>query len=55
MFFTTGQTLCYVSDGQNGIVFVFTAWLSLPILVVLSIVFDRLRMQKLEEIEQAKG
>ncbi|WP_374948692.1 hypothetical protein [Mucilaginibacter sp.] len=27
MFFSDGKTLCYVTDGQNGIQFVFTACL----------------------------
>lgn len=42
-FFTTGQTLCYVSDGQNGLEFVFTGWMALPVLILLSLVFDNLR------------
>ena len=37
--FTSGQTLCYVSDGQNGLELVFTAWLALPILVAFSFIF----------------
>ena len=41
-FFTTGRTLCHVADGQNGIEFVFTAWMSLPILIVLSLLFDKI-------------
>ena len=38
-FFTSGQTLCYVSDGQNGLELVFTAWLGLPILMGFSLLF----------------
>lgn len=39
LFFTNGHTLCYVSDGQNGLELVFTAWLALPILIGLSFLF----------------
>lgn len=38
--FTSGRTLCYVSDGQNGLELVFTAWLALPILIVFSFIFN---------------
>ncbi|ESU24141.1 hypothetical protein FLJC2902T_32030 [Flavobacterium limnosediminis JC2902] len=38
-FFTSGKTLCYVSDGQNGLELVFTAWLALPILLIFSYIF----------------
>lgn len=38
--FTTSQTLCYVSDGQNGIELIFTSWLSLPVLIILSFIFS---------------
>ncbi len=41
LFFTSGQTLCYVSDGQNGLELVFTAWLALPILIVFSLLFEQ--------------
>jgi len=37
---TSGQTLCYVSDGQNGLELVFTAWLALPMLIVFSYIFN---------------
>ena len=40
--FSNSNTLCYESDGQNGLELVFTAWLALPILVFLSIVFNRI-------------
>jgi hypothetical protein len=39
MFFSDGKTLCYVTDGQNGIQFVFTAWLAIPILIALTYCF----------------
>ena len=47
-FFTTGQTLCYVTDGQNGIEFAFTAWLALPILVGFSLLFQQSIKKKIE-------
>jgi hypothetical protein len=37
--FTSGHTLCYVTDGQNGIGLVFAAWLALPILLIFSFIF----------------
>ncbi|TDE44512.1 hypothetical protein E0I26_09115 [Flavobacterium rhamnosiphilum] len=40
--FSNSKILCYGSGGQNGIELVFTAWLALPILVVLSIIFNRI-------------
>jgi hypothetical protein len=45
-FFTTGQILCYGNGGQNGLEFIFTGWLALPFLVLLSIVFDRFKRKK---------
>lgn len=39
--FTNGQTLCYAGGGQNGLELVFTAWLALPILIVLSFIFSK--------------
>ena len=44
--FTSSQTLCYVTDGQNGLEFAFTGWMALPCLIVLSMVFDNLREAK---------
>lgn len=38
--FTTANTLCYGSGGQNGIEFAFTAWLALPILIIFSYFFE---------------
>lgn len=37
---TDSITLCYVSDGQNGLEFVMTGLMSLPILILLSILFS---------------
>jgi len=39
--FTNGKTLCYVTDGQNGLELVFTAWLAIPVLIIISIFFDQ--------------
>lgn len=39
-YFSTAHTLCYVSDGQNGLELVFSAWLSLPILLLISVAFE---------------
>ena len=39
--FTNGRTLCYVTDGQNGLELAFTAWLALPILIVFSFIFNQ--------------
>ncbi|AWG22383.1 hypothetical protein FFWV33_13045 [Flavobacterium faecale] len=38
-YFSSSNTLCYVSDGQNGLELVFTAWLAIPILIILSFIF----------------
>lgn len=40
--FSNTRTLCYESDGQNGLELVFTAWFSLPILITLAFVFNRI-------------
>jgi hypothetical protein len=48
-FFTNGRTFCYASDGQNGIEFVFTGWIALPILALLSFLFDKLIERKIDE------
>lgn len=46
---TSGKTLCYVTDGQNGIELAFTAWLSLPILLALSFLFNwSIKTKKIE-------
>jgi hypothetical protein len=51
LFFTSGKTLCYVSDGQNGLELVFTGWMALPLLIVLSLVFDNLKERKIAELK----
>ncbi|MGK7389382.1 MAG: hypothetical protein ACNS60_03500 [Candidatus Cyclobacteriaceae bacterium M2_1C_046] len=50
MFFTNGQTLCYVTDGQNGLEFVFTGWLAIPVLIIMSLAFDRIRERRLQKL-----
>jgi hypothetical protein len=40
--FTSGKTLCYSTDGQSGLEFIFTAWMALPLLILLSWWFDTL-------------
>ena len=47
-FFTNSKTICYGSGGQNGMELIFTAWLSLPILVCLSFVFKH-KLEKQNE------
>jgi hypothetical protein len=43
--FTSGRTLCYVTDGQNGLELVFTAWLALLILIAFSFAFNQIFKQ----------
>ncbi|MEN2412944.1 hypothetical protein [Flavobacterium mesophilum] len=40
VFFTKATTLCYGSGGQNGLELAFTGWLSLPILMIFSYIFE---------------
>jgi hypothetical protein len=49
--FTNGQTLCYVSDGQNGLEFAFTGWFAIPIILLLSVLFQQVQKAKLEHAE----
>lgn len=37
---TNENILCYGNGGQNGIEFIFTGWLALPILILFSIIFQ---------------
>lgn len=39
--FTDEQILCYGSGGQNGLEFAFSAWMSIPILIVLSFIYNK--------------
>ena len=52
--FTTSKTLCYVGDGQNGLEFVFTGWMAIPALIILSLLFDQFRKSKIEELKASK-
>jgi hypothetical protein len=47
--FTNGQTLCYVTDGQNGLEFAFTGWFAIPIVFLLSVLFQQVQKAKLEQ------
>jgi hypothetical protein len=49
-FFTSGYTLCYVSDGQNGMEFVLTGWMALPLLIVMSLFLDSLWKRKIRKL-----
>ena len=49
-FFTTGKTLRYVSDGQIGLEFVFTGWIAIPFLILLSLFFEFVNNKPLEDI-----
>jgi hypothetical protein len=40
LFYSNANTLCYVRDGQNGIELIFFTWVALPILILLSWLFD---------------
>jgi hypothetical protein len=55
IFFTNAHTLCYVTDGQNGLEFVFSGWIALPILIMLSFKFDNLREEKIYELNANKS
>lgn len=43
--FSNAKTLCYESDGQNGLELVFTAWLSLPILIIIAFILKQTLQQ----------
>src|SRR5690606_25091971 len=51
MFFSKGETLCYVTDGQNGFEFIFTGWFAIPFLIIISFAFDLFREKKTGELE----
>lgn len=51
--FSNPRTLCYLSDGQNGLEFVFTGWMAMPLLVMLSLVFDNVRHRRIEAIKSS--
>ena len=49
LFFSNTNTLCYVTDGQNGLEIIFFGWVALPILILLSWLFDILHKQHLQQ------
>lgn len=49
--FTNGPVLCYGNGGQNGIEFIFTGWLALPILLFISVILERLRVDRIALIK----
>lgn len=44
VFYSDPEFLCYGTDGQNGLEFVFYAWCALPILVLISYYFKSMRI-----------
>ncbi|MDJ1504265.1 hypothetical protein [Xanthocytophaga agilis] len=44
--FSNAKTLCYVSDGQNGLQFVFTSWMGLCIQLFYSLLLDWMKNNK---------
>jgi hypothetical protein len=50
MFFSNSNVLCYGNGGQNGLEYIFTGWLAIPFIIILSLIFDRLRKKRTEEI-----
>ncbi|MFY0598579.1 MAG: hypothetical protein JXR03_02830 [Cyclobacteriaceae bacterium] len=53
--FTTSNTLCYVTDGQNGLEFAFTGWMAIPVLIIFSLVFDFITKKKLQDSRLEKS
>ena len=49
LFFSNTNTLCYVTDGQNGMEIIFFGWVALPLLILLSWLFDMLHKKHLSE------
>ena len=49
--FTSVQTVCYESDGQNGLELFLTAWMALPVLVLLSFGFNH-AMKRNEKLKK---
>lgn len=49
LFFSNANTLCYVTDGQNGLEIIFFGWVTLPILILLSWLFDMLHKKHLHQ------
>lgn len=49
LLYSDENTLCYVKDGQNGLEVIFFGWVSLPILILLSWLFDILYKKHLKQ------
>ena len=49
LFFSNTNTLCYVIDGQNGMELIFFGFVALPILILLSWLFDVLHKKHLQQ------
>ena len=49
LFYSNANTLCYVTDGQNGLEIIFFGWVALPILILLSWLFDVLHKKHLQQ------
>jgi len=41
--YSSTDTLCYRTDGQNGLQFVFTAWIGLIIILIYSFILDLIK------------
>ena len=50
LFYSNPNTLCYVTDGQNGLEIIFFGWIALPILILLSYLFDLLHKKHLKQL-----
>lgn len=48
LFYSNSSTLCYVTDGQNGLEIIFFGWIALPIIILLSWLFDVLHKKHLQ-------
>lgn len=50
ILFTSIKTRCHGTDGQNGLEFAFSAWMAIPFLVLISMVFDNLKENRDEKL-----
>ena len=48
VFISNPKMLCYGTDGQNGLEFVFTAWLALPLLFLFSVLLKKVQNDQLD-------
>ena len=51
VFFSSAETRCYGTDGQNGLEFAFTAWIAVPFLILISWLFDNLVDRRTRELK----